>query len=97
MLHLVFQSSIETALFERMATGDEAVFLENAVYRVLIKSHISGLLTQQLSRSRFYVLSDDLKTRGLAPADLIKGIHVIDYSELVELTLQNQVIQSWCQ
>jgi sulfur relay protein TusB/DsrH len=96
MLHLVFQLPVETALFERMAPGDEAVFLENAVFRALQNSHLSHFLTHQLSKIRLYVLVDDLKIRGLTHAELVKGIQVIDYSELVELTVQNVVIQSWC-
>ncbi|MEY3880644.1 MAG: sulfurtransferase complex subunit TusB [Pseudomonadota bacterium] len=95
MLHLVFQSPIETAVLERMATGDVAVFLENAVLRLLQHSQISAKLTQQLNSNRFYVLSEDLAVRGITIDQLIKGIEVIDYARLVELTITHPVIQSW--
>lgn len=95
MLHLVFQSPIETAILERIDPGDTVVFLENAVLRVLQNSAISDTLTRQADRNRLCVLSDDIAIRGIAPNELIKGLGVIDYAELVELTVNNPIIQSW--
>jgi tRNA 2-thiouridine synthesizing protein B len=95
VLHLIFQSPIETAILERIDSGDVVVFLENAVLRTLQNSGISNSLSQQLSRTRLCVLSDDLAVRGIASDELLNGIEVIDYSELVELTVNNPVIQSW--
>ena len=95
MLHLVFQSPIETAILERIDSGDVVVFLENAVLRVLQNSVISDTLTRQLGRNRFCVLSDDIAIRGISPDELVKGLEVIDYAELVELTVNSPIIQSW--
>ncbi|MEY3808662.1 MAG: sulfurtransferase complex subunit TusB [Pseudomonadota bacterium] len=95
MLHLIFQSPIEIAVLERMALGDVAVFLENAVLRLLQHGQISARLTQQLGNNRLYVLSEDLVVRGITVDQLIKGIEVIDYARLVELTINHPVIQSW--
>lgn len=95
MLHLIFQSPIEGAILERIDSGDVVVFLENAVLRILQNSAISDTLTQQLGSNRLCVLSDDLAVRGIAPNELVKGIEVIDYAELVELTVSNPAIQSW--
>ncbi len=95
MLHLIFQSPIETALLERIDSGDVAVFLENAVLRVLQNSSISDTLTRQLGNARLCVLSDDIAMRGIIPDELVKGLEVIDYADLVELTANNPVIQSW--
>ncbi|HEY8160180.1 MAG TPA: sulfurtransferase complex subunit TusB [Methylobacter sp.] len=95
MLHLVFQSPIETAILERIDSGDVVVFLENAVLRVLQDSVISDTLTRQLGRNRFCVLSDDIAIRGIAPNELVRGIEVIDYAGLVELTVKSPIIQSW--
>ena len=95
MLHLIFQSPIEAAILERIDSGDVVVFLENAVLRVILNSDISDMLTQQLSSNRLCVLSDDIAVRGIAPNELVKGIEVIDYAGLVELTVNNPVIQSW--
>jgi tRNA 2-thiouridine synthesizing protein B len=95
VLHLVFQSPIETAILERIDSGDVVVFLENAVLRVLQDSVISDTLTRQLGRNRFCVLSDDIAIRGIAPNELVRGIEVIDYAGLVELTVKSPIIQSW--
>ena len=95
MLHLIFQSPIDIAILERIDSGDVVVFLENAVLRVILNSDLSDRLTQQLGRNRLYVLSDDIAVRGIAPNELVKGIEVIDYAGLVELTVNNPVIQSW--
>ncbi|MDP1665434.1 MAG: sulfurtransferase complex subunit TusB [Methylobacter sp.] len=95
MLHLIFQSPIETAILERIDSGDVVVFLENAVLRVLQNSSISDTLTHQLSNNRLCVLSDDIAIRGITLDELINGLEVIDYAELVELTVNNPVIQSW--
>jgi tRNA 2-thiouridine synthesizing protein B len=95
VLHLIFQSPIEVAILERIDSGDVVVFLENAVLRILQNGLLSGTLTQQLKCNRLCVLSDDIAVRGIAADELVTGIEVIDYSELVELTVNNPVIQSW--
>ncbi|MDO9270979.1 MAG: sulfurtransferase complex subunit TusB [Methylobacter sp.] len=95
MLHLIFQSPIETAILERIDSGDVVVFLENAVLRVLQNSSISDTLARQLDNNRLCVLSDDIAIRGITLDELINGLEVIDYAGLVELTVNNPVIQSW--
>jgi len=95
VLHLIFQSPIEAAILERIDSGDVVVFLENAVLRVLQNSSINDTLTRQLDSNRLCVLSDDIAIRGITLDELVKGLEVIDYAELVELTVNNPVIQSW--
>ena len=95
MLHLIFQSPIEIAILERIDSGDDVVFLENSVLRILQKGSLSDTLTQLLKRNRLCVLVDDIEVRGIVADELVNGIEVIDYSELVRLTVKNPVIQSW--
>ena len=95
MLHLIFQSPIDMAILERIDSGDDVVFLENAVLRILQKGSLSDSLTQLLKRNRLCVLVDDIVVRGIVVDELVNGIDVIDYSELVRLTIKNPVIQSW--
>ena len=95
MLHLVFQSPIEIAILERIDSGDDVVFLENAVLRILKNGLLRDTLTQLLTVSRLYVLSDDIEVRGIMSDELIEDIEVIDYAGLVALTVKNPVIQSW--
>ena len=95
MLHLIFQSPVNIAILERIDSGDDVVFLENAVLRILQKGSLSDTLSQLLKQNRLYVLADDIEVRGIAADELVNGIEVIDYSELVRLTVKNPVIQSW--
>ena len=95
MLHLIFQSPIDIAILERIDSGDDVVFLENAVLRILQNGSLSDTLTQLLKQNRLYVLADDIEVRGIVADELVNGIEVIDYSELVRLTVKNPVIQSW--
>lgn len=96
MLHLIFQSPIESAVLERMASGDVAVFLESAVLGVLQKAKLAGALGNKLRTNRMYVLSDDMAIRGVLPSELLVGLQVIDYPGLVKLAVDNPLIQSWC-
>lgn len=95
MLHLVFQSPIENALLQRFDPGDVVVFLENAVLRILQTGALESALIPLVNSNRLCVLMDDIVVRGIAADELIKGFEVIDYAELVELTVNNPVIQSW--
>ena len=95
MLHLIFQSPIDIAILERIDSGDEVVFLENSVLRILQKGSLNDTLMRFLKRNRLCVLADDIEVRGIVADELVSGIEVIDYSELVKLTVKNPVIQSW--
>lgn len=95
MLHLISQSPIETAVFERVAAGDALVFLDNSVLRLLQHSDLNQCLNQLLKNHQLYVLADTLAVRGISVEELVQGIRVIDYPQLVALTVQHSVIQSW--
>ncbi|MFZ2171568.1 MAG: sulfurtransferase complex subunit TusB [Methylococcaceae bacterium] len=95
MLHLIFQSPIDIAILERIDSGDDVVFLENSVLRILQKGSLSETLMQLLKQNRLCVLADDIVVRGIVADELVNGIEVIDYSELIRLTVKNPVIQSW--
>ncbi len=95
MLHLIFQSPIKKETLARIDDGDAVVFLQDAVLTILAQNAAAGLLMEKLSAKRLYVLSDDLEVRGLEQDRLISAIEVIDTAGLVELTVANEVIQSW--
>lgn len=95
MLHLIFQSPLETATLQRIGNGDAVLFLENAVLCLRKDSVSSSQLSEMLENSRLFVLISDIETRGIATKELIAGIEVIDYSQWVELTTQHQPVQSW--
>lgn len=95
MLHLIFQSPLETATLQRIGNGNAVLFLENAVFCLLQNAVYSSQLTQMLATNRLFVLISDIETRGIAAAELTKGIEAIDYSQWVTLTTQHDSIQSW--
>lgn len=95
MLHLISQSPIETAVLERIETGDSIVFLENAVLRILQNGDLKEALTQLQHHCRFFVLSDELSVRGIRAGELVDGIEVIDYAGFVDLTIAHELIQTW--
>jgi len=96
MLHLIFQSSIDSALLQRIDSGDDVVFFENACYRLLKNAVLKSEL-QQLLENRVYlhVLAIELETRGIDVEEIVSGIKVVDSSDLVELTEKNKVIRTW--
>lgn len=95
MLHLIFQSPVDLAILERIDSGDDVVFLENAVLRILQNGNLSETLMHLLTQNHLCVLAEDIEVRGILADELVNGIDVIDYSELVRLTVKNPVIQSW--
>jgi len=96
MLHLIFQSSIDSALLQRIGSGDDVVFFENSCYRLLKNAVLKSEL-QQLLENRVYlhVLAIELETRGIDVEEIVSGIKVIDSSDLLELTENNKVIRTW--
>ena len=95
MLHLIFQSPIQTAVLERVSTGDAVIFFENSVLRLLKGSENSACLEKMSLNCSLFVLIDDIETRGILPEELISGIKVMDYPAFVTLTTQHKLIQTW--
>lgn len=96
MLHLIFKSSIDNAVLDRMADGDVAVFMESAVLGLMKNSKLADSFTCKLSSNRLCVLSEDMHVRGVQASEIVPGLEVIDYPGLVNLTVENPQIASWC-
>lgn len=95
MLHLISQSPIDNAVLARLCAGDDVVFLENALLRLLNTGELNGILSALLNTHQLYVLADDLAVRGISTEELVEGISVINYAQFVALTVKNSVIHSW--
>ena len=96
MLHLIYQSPIDSSVIQRIESGDDVVFFENAVFRVNKAGLQNAELEQMLANNvHLYVLSDELVIRGVNVDELVLGIEVIDYSGLVTLTEKNKIIRTW--
>ncbi len=95
MLQLIFQSPIQSSVLERIGSGDDVVFLESSVLHLLKKGSLRAILAPMIKKNKFYVLVDDIEVRGIQLTELVKGIEVIDYAGLVNLTVKNPKILSW--
>jgi len=96
MLHLIYQSTIDNALLQRISGLDSVIFLENSIFQINKNGTLSPELEQMLNnRINFYVLDVELTTRGINIAELVEGIKVINYQGFVELTESNKVIKTW--
>ena len=95
MLHVISQSPIETAVLDRIETGDSIIFLENAVLRILQNGDLKEALAQLQPHCRLFVLSDELTIRGIRSEELVNGIEVIDYIGFVDLTVAHELIKTW--
>ena len=95
MLHLIAQSPIDMAIFQRLGAGDDVLFLDKAVLNLLQQGSLNTVLTALLTQHQLYALADDLEVRGISSAELLKGIKAIDYAGFVNLTVKNPLIQTW--
>lgn len=95
MLHLIFQCQADSSVLDRMAGGDAAVFLANGVLGVLQRNPMADVLSAKLHHHRLYVLSEDMAIRGILPSELTPGLELVDYTGLVQLTVEHDKIVSW--
>jgi len=95
MLHLIYQSPLESVTLQRIAINDSVLFMENALFRLLKSSrNASELETMSILHSLF-VLDNEIEIRGIDPSELVTGIKVINYQGFVTLTLNHSLIQTW--
>ena len=95
MLHLIFQS-VNNSLLQRIAKNDDVVFFENAIYYINKGNELDSELQKMHNNTiSLHVLKPDIETRGFNSDDLILGIKVIEYSDLVTLTEKNKLVRTW--
>lgn len=97
MLHLIAENSLSQAVVERIAAGDDVVLQAGSVWAALAGHRDSGKLGQLLAKPcRVFAMRDMAQANGIEPERMLAGVVVIDYPELVELTVENPVIHTWC-
>ncbi len=95
MLHLIYQSPLESATLQRIATDDSILFMENALFRLLKTNSKTVELKVMTQLYSLFVLDNELEIRGICPHEIITGIEVINYQDFVNLTLKHSLIQTW--
>ncbi len=97
MLHLLSLSPLQAAVIERIGHGDDVALVDSAVCAALAGHQDNQLLQQLLANAcRVYALQEMLLAHGIESQRLLVGVEPIDYAGLVELTVKNPVIHSWC-
>ena len=98
-LYLVNKSPFEKNCLEscvRLAKLDASVLLiEDGVYAALDKSAKSFLIKNHQQHLSFYVLIDDLDSRGLTNMAMIDGVKKLDYGGFVDLVVNHDAVHSW--
>lgn len=99
MLHIVNKSPFERGTFDsclKTSLSDCAILLiEDGVVGAVKDSSCSEQIVAALASKQIYVLEPDLNARGFTDADIIDGIKTVDYSGFVDLTTENDNVQSW--
>ncbi|MBI5100135.1 MAG: sulfurtransferase complex subunit TusB [Nitrospirae bacterium] len=70
------------------------ILVENGVYHATIKEN--GTPSSLLKKNaNFYVLMDDLETRGLGSSDINNNIKMISYGDIVDLIFNEYEKTAW--
>lgn len=83
-------------MFERIKADKMGVILVgNGVYHAVLKE--DGKESPVLSKAgaSFYVLSDDLETRGFTAANVNSKVKVIGYGDIVDLIMNEYEKTAW--
>ncbi len=97
MLHLLSQPPLQQALIERIADGDDVVLQQAMVWSAFTGHADNSKLLQLLARQcRVFVMQEMLTVNGIENSQILAGVDIIDYAFLVDLTVKNPVVHSWC-
>ncbi|MDH5408850.1 MAG: sulfurtransferase complex subunit TusB [Gammaproteobacteria bacterium] len=99
ILHTVNKSPFDRNSLESCvrlaAKGGAVLMIEDGVYGAMKGTSKSEVVSNAMNDLTFYVLGPDLKARGVDESKLIDGIKVVDYNGFVNLTVENDKVQSW--
>lgn len=95
MLHLLAQTPLDPAFFERIE-GGSVLLLEAAVWSVSA-GHVNRdrWLALVERGCRLYALQEHLQAQGVEAQQLLPVVSVIDFAGFVDLAVANEVIRSW--
>ncbi len=96
MLHLIMQTPLESAVLERIASGDGIVLMHANVWMACQQNQWQEKIQNlQQQCCNVYVLSDDIKLFGISEDRLLADVEIIDRQQWVALTTQHAVIKTW--
>ncbi|MGR8933635.1 MAG: sulfurtransferase complex subunit TusB [Gammaproteobacteria bacterium] len=95
MLHIISHSLSDSAVLQRIAPHDAALFIRDAVLGLLGEGRWAEQLRDLQPHCKLYALQPDLEVRGIVAEELLAGIETVDYGGFVALTLEHPVIYAW--
>ncbi|MFK5894277.1 MAG: sulfurtransferase complex subunit TusB [Pseudomonadota bacterium] len=99
MLHIVNKSPFErgtlNSCLKTSMEGCSVLLIEDGVVGAIKNSSYADQIASAMPAKQVYVLEPDLNARGFTKEDIIDGIKTVDYSGFVELTTENDNVQSW--
>jgi len=82
--------------FERMKADKLGVILVgNGIYHAVTKENGKDPPVLSKAGASFYVLSDDLETRGYTAANVNSKVKVISYGDIVDLIMNDYEKTAW--
>ena len=97
MLHLLSLAVLSQEVVSRIGEADDVVLQQDLVWTVLLGHADNAKLLQLFAIGcQVYVLQDMLAVHGIKNSAVLAGVKIIDYPGLVELTVKNSVIHTWC-
>lgn len=82
--------------YNRLNAKELGVFLvSNGVYHAVLKEKGSSSPILNKKDATFYVLREDLETRGFSESEVDKKVKVISYDDLVELIMDKYEKFAW--
>jgi sulfur relay protein TusB/DsrH len=82
--------------FERMKAEKLGVILvENGIYHAVVKENGKDSPVLSKAGANFYVLSDDLETRGFTAANVNAKVKIIGYGDIVDLIMNDYEKTAW--
>jgi sulfur relay protein TusB/DsrH len=82
--------------FERLKADKMGVILVgNGVYHAVVKENGKDSAVLSKAGASFYVLSDDLATRGYTPANVNSKVKVVSYGDIVDLIMNDYEKTAW--
>ena len=99
ILHTVNKSPFEKdsldACVSHAVDGSAVLLIEDGVYAATSGTAVEGQVRDAMHRLKFYALANDCQARGLAEAELIDGIELVDYGGFVDLVTGHDGVQAW--
>jgi sulfur relay protein TusB/DsrH len=71
------------------------ILVENGIYHALLKEQGKDSPVLSKAGANFYVLSDDLETRGFTAANVNPKVKIIGYGDIVDLIMNDYEKTAW--